>query len=316
MSELHWPDPNYLYCPGDANCSICKGEGMVRLPGGQDSKQCICAFTKNLRRRLGDELATCRPVLHTSPLYEASPKGGEPVVDLTSTNLFIKCRWRYFKPHFRLAAMNLLERSSFIWNWQFVTDERIKSVFVGNEAYVSKSRKKREDSSTFNGLSDLLGQDYNLIVIRLGFLGYANRAMAGALKEALLIRESLGKTTWVLEEPNSIFGPGHFSWSAEVAEYISARYKILDLVSEEDDSTDDDYEENAPRGVAGASARIVSEPGFHVDGSEEEDPLPKPKPPPKKVVMPPSSFKEVPKNKPSPIDVDDSVLFGKPKWKR
>jgi len=150
-------------------------------------------------------------------------------VDRSGDNLFIKCSWEDFRPHFRLIAQFLLERHSFQWHFRFVTDEQIKTVFVGSEAYAAKPKKKRDEVISFNSLGDLIGESWDLVIIRLGIISYKNVAMPGALKESLRIREVLNKPTWILDDPGKPFEIGHEAYSAELAEYIKIWFDEVDL---------------------------------------------------------------------------------------
>lgn len=249
-------------------CPFCGGSGFTRK--ADDTKQCICAFARNVRKRLGDDIALSQPVIYNSPLFAPPLEGGgTPSVDLSGEDLFIKAWWQEFKPHFRLVAQHLLERHSFGWFYHIVSDERIKSVFVGSESYVARPRKKREDVVTFNGLSDLVGSEFDLVIIRLGFVCHKNVALAGAFKEALRIRELLNKPTWILEEPDSPFEPGHFAYSEDVAAYINSRYTTIDLRSGPPDLAD-----TPKRGVEGAPLPV--EDGLSLDEQETKRPSRRP----------------------------------------
>ena len=293
------------YVPGNPSCLICKGEGMVRIPGSLDTKQCICAFTLYLKARLGEEIATSKPIVSKSVLYEVPTSGGEPIVDLTNQNCFIKGWWADFKPNFRLAAMHLLERRSFQWYFSIITDEQIKTVFVGSEAYSQKSRKKRDDIVTYNSLSDFVGSQ-DLVVIRLGFLGYKNVAMSGALKETLMIRQALGKPTWILEEPNSVFDEGHHSWSLDVEEYIQHRYDVVELPQLAD-------REYVPKRGRIEVDSIASEDGLSVD---EEPPPPRKEPPPPTSRKPPAPNTYDLMNDPTIVGTKEQQLKKKYKQRR
>lgn len=220
---------------------------MIREPGSLDSQQCICAFAQAVKRRLGDEISLSQPVRYNSPLLVADDTG-KLLVNRSTENLFIKCWWSDFKSHFRLLAVNLLQRQKLQWYWQFVTDERLKNLYLGNEAHRSKSRKKQEDSDSYNCISDFIGPMFDLVVIRLGYLGWKNQAMAGILKEALLIRQAASKPTWILEQPCSVFREGHFSWSFDVDEFVKSNFEVVDLV----ESPDDEGGEAPQMGVEGA----------------------------------------------------------------
>jgi hypothetical protein len=102
---------------------------------------------------------------------------------------------------------------------------------------------------TYNCLSDFVGSQ-DLIILRLGYLGYPNKAAPGITKQALGIREVALKPTWIVEEPSSIFGPGHYTYSEDLEEYIGQHFEVVDLRS----SCASDTE--APHGVGVASQEI------------------------------------------------------------
>lgn len=224
-------------------CERCNGSGKL-LVDDTTHRMCICLYNRKMRVHLGPELMSARPIFD-SPLYQQvfdTDQGNLPTVDLTTKNLFIKTWWNDLLGHLTWAFYCKGPN----WYFQLTTDERIRTVFVGNESYRAKSRKSRDDIDTLNSLTDLIGDQYGLVIVRLGFLGYKNVAMAGALLEALRIREVQLKPTWVIEEPNSIFGPGHFSYSEELAEYLEHRFEVLDIVKNPN-------REAAPRGIAHAA---------------------------------------------------------------
>lgn len=241
-------------------CAICHGTGFFLKEETQ--KECICTLIKVIALKLGPEIGMAPNI--KSPLFLPGEPGEEPVVDRTKTNLFLKGWWSDLLPHFKWALVCKLgtvgPRSYF---FHIVTDERLKSVWLDKEAYSSRAKKKREEVPTYNSLSDLIGNSYNLVIIRLGFLGYKNIAMAGILKEALMIRQALMLPTWIVEEPDSIFGPGHFSFNEEVGDYILQRFEILNF-------TKDREVEVTPRGVEGSTP--VDE-GMAVDEELERRPM-------------------------------------------
>jgi hypothetical protein len=160
-----------------------------------------------------------------SPLYQAGSRGEPAQLDRTKENLFLKTFWIDLLPHLKWA----LVCKGPLFRYRIITDEKLKTVFVGAESYIQRPRNKRDDITTFNSLGDLLGADYDLVLIRLGFLGRPNKAIAGALKEALMLRESVLKPTWLIEEPLCCFGPGYFAYSADNAAYIERLYKVIDF---------------------------------------------------------------------------------------
>jgi hypothetical protein len=99
---------------------------------------------------------------------------------------------------------------------------------------------------TFNTLADIVGRDFDLVIIRLGHLGYKNVAMPGILKDALMLREVALKPTWLIDSPQSPFTMGHFAYSEDVYEYIKNRFEVVE-VSHFDEGRDEGV---APQGYS------------------------------------------------------------------
>lgn len=278
--------------PDPPVCPICKSpDGKIDIGDDADKKQCVCSFRTDVKKRLPPEIAEAIPI-NASPLMEIGGPG-EVKVDLTSENLFIKGYWSDLAPHLLLVfTVKMLKQ--LMYPFQIITDARLRDVYVGSESYTSRSRKKRDDIQTFNSLSDVIGGDKELVIIRLGFLGWVNKAMPGILKEAIRLRHGVGKSTWIVEEPNSIFGPGHFSYDAEVAEMISQRFSVVEIQAKVD-------REVVPRGVKGAHLAVTEEEGMSLDAEE----APKPR---KKFVMPEAAIQA-----PSSIDMGLLTDDGKKK---
>ena len=161
--------------------------------------------------------------IRKSPLY-AIDEGFKATLDRTTENLYIKTTWHRALPHLRLSIghRHWLDTT---FRFSIITDERIKNVFVGNESYKQRSAKVRDDRDNFNGLKDLV-EGYDLLIIRLGFLGYKNVAAPGALREALMLREVARKPTWIVQNTDD---PPPKAWDEEVSAYISEHFGIVDL---------------------------------------------------------------------------------------
>jgi hypothetical protein len=199
-------------------CPDCNGDQWIRIDN-LTSKPCGCLQGFLLRQHLGSALATAPKT--RSPLFVP------PSVDRTEENLFLKGSWTDLLPHFRWTLgckYNLDTSHSFL----ITTDERLLQVWLGSESYTQRSRSKRDEVDTYNNLADLVNGP-RLLIIRLGFLGYPNKAAPGVLKQALGIREVSLKPTWLIEEPSSVFGHGHHTHSDEVESYILEHFDIIDL---------------------------------------------------------------------------------------
>jgi len=247
------------------DCPVCHGVGNIIVHKGGEAKmqECWCLYNKRVIAKLGPELAQAKPARDDSPLYIPHVEhGGPPVVDKTRINLLLKGWWTDLLCHFKwtfIAKWGTVKVEGF--NFQIITDEKLKNVWFGRESVTSRTRKQRDEVATYNTVEDLIGSTYHLAIIRLGFLGWKNQAMGGILKEALMVRQSLNLPTWLVEEPDSPFGEGHYTWSRDVGDYIQGKFEVIDLVKERSGQVE--Y-----RGVVGARPR--EEPGMTIDKDDEE----------------------------------------------
>ena len=196
-------------------CPICNGEEATFL-NDYDMTPCQCLLARLWRRHLdtvGSGISSAATILK-SPLFVVN--GGEIEVDRTQENLFISSHWESLLPHLKLALFckGMGFRSC------VVSDEKLLSVYLGKESYGSRSKRSRDDLQTLNGLGDVMGPDHDLVILRLGRLGYKNIAAAGVLKEALMIREGTGLPTWLVEEGAGAFSYDCYSFSDDVLGYI------------------------------------------------------------------------------------------------
>lgn len=203
-------------------CPICKGRGSIPRDNLNEDK-CRCLKIKELTKHLGPELWLAPTI--RSPLYQP----GEKPVDRTTENLFVSAAWPVCTAHFKWALGCKFTVKKGAHRFLLTTDERLLRIYLGGDAYGQRSKAKRDEIDTYNNLRDFI-VDYDLLIIRLGFLGYPNKAMSGALKEALGIREVETKPTWLVDRlPGYPFGPGHLSYSDDLDAYIKERFDIVEL---------------------------------------------------------------------------------------
>lgn len=245
----------------------CDGSGYVVIDD-LHTRECMCSYVKRLYAHLGPEIGGAPRLTGSSPLLW--PQDG---VDLTTKNVVIKGYWTDILPHMRWV----LGCKGTMFRFKVLTDEKLRTVYVGAEAYTSRARSKRDDVETFNTLADIVGAEWDLLIIRLGFLGYKNVAMPGVLQEALMLREVALKPTWLIESPSTPYAPGHFAFSDEAFDYIQRRFEVVEI-SEFDPTR---QEATAPQGyqqttaqtapaVKRMKARPAAPPGMEV---EEEMPV-------------------------------------------
>ncbi len=220
----------------EAKCPKCHGKpwrqsGIKALP-------CGCIKEAMLAHYLGPDLYGAARITR-GPLYSLDANFNVVTLDRTKENLFIKSRWPALLPHLRLAMGHRYYLNE-AYQFAVLTDERIINVFVGNESW--KARSGRGHEANVNGLKDLV-EDPNLVVIRLGFLGWRNIAAPGALKQALMLREAALRPTWVVRESDREC----HSWNEEVAAYIQEHHDDVNV--DEPTSPSMDVEVEEPRQV-------------------------------------------------------------------
>ena len=211
-------------------CEKCGGAGFITIDD-LNVEQCKCFKKKAIRAYLGPEIYAA-PTPVGGSLFFRHVQGKEPV-DKTRENLVIRGYWAQVLPHLKWALAAKADRSQGMFpKYSVITDERLKTVFVGAESYNQRARSKRDDVQTYNSLADIVGAEYELIIIRLGNLGHKNIAMPGALKEALMLREVALKPTWLIDDPHNPFVPGHLAYSDDVYDYVSNHFEYVDISNE------------------------------------------------------------------------------------
>lgn len=227
----------------------CDGRGNIQVLDVEDTvRRCPNHKVMALAVHLGPEIAGVRHVKN-SPLLELNSEGGQPIEDRTNENLIIRCAfWHDILPHLKWV----LAYKGLQYFFKIIDDLRIKNVFVGAESYRSRPMHARDEVATYNTVGDLVAEP-DLLIIRLGQLGYQNRAAGGALKEALLCRSALNKPTWLVVDDHN--GWGHSS-GADVEYYVNTNFEEIRIETDPayqppphirtvgiDISTDEDFEE-------------------------------------------------------------------------
>jgi hypothetical protein len=213
--------------PEDEVCPLCGDTGFTYNPNDDTSvQQCVCSYKKSLRIHLGLKIASAPlPEGSKSPLFMPALKRGDPpVVDRTGDNLFLKSYYGDLLPHLKWA----LGGKGLKFRFVILSDEKVLRIWLGSDSH--RSQREVEDGEGYvESLHDVIGSDVDLFILRLGYLGYPNKSMPGVLHEALMLREAASKPTWIIEQPNSIFGYGHRSYSDDLAEYIQQNFEVIEF---------------------------------------------------------------------------------------
>jgi hypothetical protein len=110
-----------------------------------------------------------------------------------------------------------------------VDDALILEVSLGKQQYNNRPKEVREAIKTFNSLTDLVGSEFDLVIITLGIQSYKNIASSSHLLETLKRRRDIyDRATWALEPPGSNW---HFSRDDAVDEYLAKHFDVVELES-------------------------------------------------------------------------------------
>lgn len=208
-------------------CPLCKGQEWTSTDSLK-TKPCLCITARMVRAFLGLEIASAENI--RSSLFQPD---ADPPVDRSKENLSIKASWLELRSHMRWV-LGCRYNMDPTFRFKVVTDLEILDVSLGNESFKYRTREQRErGKETFNTVNDFIGSQ-NLVIVRLGWLGWSNRAAAGYLKEALGVRERASLPTWLSETPDRFFGAGYHMWNDDVGNYIATHFDSVDLRSEDE----------------------------------------------------------------------------------
>lgn len=224
-----------------AGCKNAVGGGGNIITLTEDGEQMVKLCPNVKRLSIKQYLANIEPrmakpeILHNknSPLFQP----GE--LDLTTENMFFRStNWNVFLSNLKWVAAYKFKRNMFI---RVVTDLHLINVYVGNTSVKARLKSQQIEDGPLqicNSLPDLL-EGPDLVIIKLGVLTHSNKAAANVLSEALLIRSSVAKPTWVVEPDHKKFEPyqraeygttyGMPSCNEDVLEYLEENFDQLTL---------------------------------------------------------------------------------------
>ncbi len=194
------------------SCGKCGGQGDFEDKKTGKLIECECQFIRRIA-------ASMPPYIRRAEVK--SDHILHPVVGMVNRSIFIRSSWQDMKAFLKVVM--------FKYNQKFIritSDLEIKNVFLGG----SSRRAKGEDFSgdVFNNVQDLM-QDPDLVIIELNKIGYANKAAAGNLREAIDIRVSKDKATWLFSDHSNPFTESSVAFSNHVWDYIIEYFKIIDI---------------------------------------------------------------------------------------
>jgi len=178
-----------------------------------------------IRSRMTPEMLKV-PHVTESPLYTPRKKDETtPSVNRLGDNLFIRgITRRGLLAHLKLMVMCQPLKFSLI------DDAFILEVSLGKQQYNNRPKDLRESIRTYNSINDLIGSEFDLVIITVGIQSYKNVSSASQFLETLKKRRDVyDKATWILEPPGSNW---HLSRNDDVDKYLEAHFELVEMESE------------------------------------------------------------------------------------
>lgn len=177
-------------------CTLCGGDGRTFDEGEPIPRACVCKLRQMFRARVGEEV------------FEAEKRTGATCLH-AGRNMRFRAEWDGALPHVRQALLSAwlqeAEHQQVVTTDLRVVDEGLSHGAAGIEA--------------------LIGAQYNLVIVRLGYVPGKNSAAADALLSALRYRVEVWRApVWVTDTPSVPFVRGHFAWSETLKTFIEKNF--------------------------------------------------------------------------------------------
>lgn len=200
-------------------CNVCGDTGFTVVEDGSNgpptTQVCMCVLRRQLVANLERGM---RNLSHAAPLSKGERS---PLTPHVKADLRVTASPSWFASHLRHTAA----RQSADWGFRVVTDAELMQAWLataalqGTEILDADVREAAPVSLRKLTLVDI-AEPPELLVIRLGVKAARNAAMPEVLYEALLIRNHVGRPTWVWDQPDAPFDQSHLSFSRLVEEYV------------------------------------------------------------------------------------------------
>jgi hypothetical protein len=192
-------------CGAPRKRMLCDGSGatLVQKPLWEGHPvlydvQEICPYRVAVKVRQGMD-----PSIRAVPPYAGTPT---PLIDEPNPFLFFNCSWRTLARNVQSFILNQPDPMNFVC--RITSDREILEVRLGNQT-------EEDQKDTRISLSAFMRPPH-LVVIRLGELGYPNKAAGGYLYEAVIARVRDNKPTWLQCPPSNPYRPEHLTWDAQL----------------------------------------------------------------------------------------------------
>ena len=207
-------------------CSLCGGVGYFVVDRGPKSPPAVelCACQKRIDLVENMERGW-------RGLVKADKIPSSPLKALTKENVWATANFQTMRSHVRHVALH----QSTSWRFRGCTDVDLMTSWLAStilrrgEIFDSDISSIASVTSQMHSLQDFV-EPPELLIIQLGVKSARNSAMSEVFLEALRIRMSVDRPTWVFDQRESPFDISHLAYSQEAYDELS-RFKRVDLTS-------------------------------------------------------------------------------------
>ena len=210
---------------GQPDCPKCHGRGVVEN-GLFSVEPCECTILKYLVKNVDRGWKG----LLSAPTFE----GESPLLKLAKgrRNLWITADRATLRMHMKHTALRMPHN----WGFNVVSDADLMTSWLATAGLAGLKIVDPDIMASAAPVSlrkltlvDLVEPPDTLIVV-LGVKAARNQAMPEVLAEAISLRESVGKSMWIVDQPDKPLREGHRAWSPEVRENLY-EFEMLTLQS-------------------------------------------------------------------------------------
>jgi hypothetical protein len=201
--------------PEEGVCPHCKNKGFIWV-NHFDMEKCICSLQESLEQKL-------HPTLRGITSHLSAKKLKKNGISIDS-DLYLQSPWH--KARIFLASAIKERHRTKPFNHNVVADSEILNAWLSPARRESFEGDERDAqfAQQVATLDDLV-RPPDLLIVRLGILGYKNQAMAGILLESIMLRREVErKPTWVIIDPDEPLVEGHRCWSQALVKYLEANF--------------------------------------------------------------------------------------------
>ena len=182
--------------PADPNCPYCGGLGHIFLDA-MTSKRCSCLLKNLYARKMG------------RMLWSSKALTSSPLLGREDENLFLLYDDEDINPHLRLVFIKM----GLDAQWIYIDDSNVLQAAFGNT-----------NSAGADNITDLTMHPF--MVLRLGTVGYKNKALPGYINELLKGRALAYNPTWIVS-PREINPETCLEYSDELLMILGRYYDKL-----------------------------------------------------------------------------------------